>query len=338
MGNGVQPGGCLFFYFFQRLFENAQIQLINQPGFFQNRDEFGGRQQPFRGVDPPGQRLHIAHFFIHRPDNGLIIGLNPVFFQGAVKIRQDILAFFHMLAEFLAVIVKAGIIRFFDGVAGNFGPVISHADRHVLDPGGINPHADGEGNALVQLGRLFKQRVQLFLQAAFLGVDSEPIRVDVAAVFRAEGEGQELGKGLQQPVAFRVAVFVVIVFHAVEVDVQEGGGVSPLPHIHFRDFGQIKEVAQIGQAGQGVIKARLQNAFFMKGVGKGLIQDGAVFFFQINAFVHVPDLGKAHPCLGIDMLPHDVDHAIAILILQAVNGLKLSALAHEPNHRIADPR
>ena len=65
----------------------------------------------------------------------------------------------------------------------------------------------------------------------------------------------------------------------------------------------------------------------------------AVISFVINAFIRVPDLGKADPRIRVHMPSKSMNDKVTGLIrpFQAVNGLKPASVPHKPVDSIPQP-
>ena len=59
-----------------RLVQDELVQLMDQPGFFQDgHEDPGGNHSPLR-IDPPGQGFHAAEFARKAADHRLVIHLD----------------------------------------------------------------------------------------------------------------------------------------------------------------------------------------------------------------------------------------------------------------------
>ena len=62
------------------LIEDIAIQLMDEPGLFQDGNEDIRRESAVNGIFPAGQRFDTSDFPGHRTDDGLIIDFDVAFF------------------------------------------------------------------------------------------------------------------------------------------------------------------------------------------------------------------------------------------------------------------
>ena len=65
----------------------------------------------------------------------------------------------------------------------------------------------------------------------------------MATIFRAKGLAQGFGKVAQGPIALGKAIFVVVVLHPTEVNIQENGEFALIQQKLSSCFGQLEEVS-----------------------------------------------------------------------------------------------
>ena len=286
----------------QHLPYHAQVQLMDQHGFFQHRNKQGGHlHTPYR-VMPAGQRLEIADLAVGGADDGLVIHLDPAFFNGLVKVVDDCLAVF-LLRHHIHIKKRiVGLLDLFLHVRRHPGTVAGRADLHGFDPVRINPDPDRQGFPAVCLSAFFDHRVKPLLQSLLRSENGEMILGKTGTVFTAEMLCQNSRHSADQTVALGETVPTVKCFQTCQVQKQNGGTGFLFPHPFTPGLGQFIEICHIGQPGQVVkIPAPVLALFCQKAV-QGLVQDALIHILPLyaTALMGIPGQAEAHFRFRID--------------------------------------
>ena len=207
---------------------------------------------------------------------------------------------------------KGGCIGFANGIARHFRPVVCRGSGNIFNGSGINPGADRERSASVHPVRLLKQPVDFLLGFRFRRAGGKVIRGHMAAVLLSENGCQLLRKGFQQSVALGKAVPVIEVFHPVQIKIQKAALFSFAEHSGLPRLVKFEEPCQIRQSGQTVVMSCVENAFLVQCLVQCPVQFGSGFFFafDVNTFVHVPNVGDPLAGLRMKVSTPRMDHAV----------------------------
>ena len=120
------------FYILQGQFRNAQIQLIQQFGFFQNGDEFPGGKHAQGGIVPAGQRFLGADGAGGAADDGLVIGLDIVIADGLIQVFDNIAFTFQLLLKVFRIEAVILNLAVFDYITGDLCQIANQCGRGFI--------------------------------------------------------------------------------------------------------------------------------------------------------------------------------------------------------------
>ena len=141
---------------FAGLAQYILIQLVDQPGFFQDGHKDPRRDHPPFRIDPSGQGLQAAQFACKAPDNGLVVHLDLTGLEGPGEVFQHKDPGLLLGGQFRGIDSPGLDGVFLDGVTGEFGHVKSMAQ---IGQGGtffwgIDPRLQLDGGVLGALVHL----------------------------------------------------------------------------------------------------------------------------------------------------------------------------------------
>ena len=125
------------------LVEHIQVQFVYEPGVFECGNKVARRKEPAIWVNPARQRLLVADPAVHRPDDGLIIHLNPVFADCLVEMIHDVAEEVRLLEHVSVEVTESGIVGTSASVASMLCTVACHTYVYVAHAVLIDAHANG---------------------------------------------------------------------------------------------------------------------------------------------------------------------------------------------------
>ena len=260
MRDDIKPLRFQRFDIVQNLFQHIQIQLVNEARFLQRGNKACRRQEAAGRIDPARERLLVANLSVYRADDRLVVNLNPFPGDRPVDVLDNVLSPLRVIAQLLFVILIAGRIGPVQLIAGELCPVAGETDVLCLILVGIDADVNRDGSAVVDILVIPQKLAQSVLQPLRHGDYRKMVSAYTAAAVIAEGANEQLCKRLQQLVALREAIFLVIKFHSVEIQIQIGGFAAAFQDFLLFGFRQLEESGHARQARQKIIIVSLFNA------------------------------------------------------------------------------
>ena len=140
------------------------------------------------------------------------------------------------------------------------------------------------------------------------------VRGGAAAALAAEGVHEQQRKAAQQLVPLGEAVGVVIVFHAVEIEIQHDGHLAGAFELLLAGQGELKEIHHVRQAGEIVVAAGLQEGLLMERGAEPApeLRGLRLGVLVIDALVRIPEVDEAHALRRAHMPSAGVDDPVAV--------------------------
>ena len=246
-------------------------ELGDQPGIFGNRNEAVGRHVAHVLVPPARERLEADHRFALEIDQRLEIGLYVAGGDGGAQFPLQPRALAHMLVQFAVeeaergFFDRLGLVQRHIGAAHDFVRVRPRkrkqrdADAHaetVGRPAGRDRHGQGFDHAQGDAGGRFGAGEMARQDDEFVAAEA---RHQVAV---ADGAQEAAGDHDQGLVAGAMAVEVVDLLEAVEVEHQQRMRGAGARRRGDRRVQAVDELAAVGQAGERILHGEFARARF----------------------------------------------------------------------------
>ena len=233
-------------------FEDVEVHLPDPMTGLENGDEVGRAHEAVYGIDPAGQGLGVPDLPVHPVDQGLIIGPDPALFHGLAVVAQDIILQPILLQDIAAVFAEVGVRLVRDEGTGPAG-LVQGRDR--IFPGiltGIDTGLEVNGPVIDVGPQLFPGLIELLNKVRLPRNDHEVVFRVADTETVSVGGPQDLPRLLQKGIPFFIAVAVVEVVHALDVEKEKGRILAPGEALGQGPLGKGLVVVDIGQVRHGI--------------------------------------------------------------------------------------
>ena len=302
----------LFLNLDQYLFQYIQIQLIDQAGIFQHRNEIRRRQDAPLRIDPAGQCFFITDKSADCPDDRLVPDLDPSVLNRFIKMFQNVVALCDAFTHFFRIVFIGRDIRSLQFIPGKHCTVKGGTDRCIFIAALIDADMDRQGFQTVPFLPLIKQMLKNSFNTLVFHKCRKMTLPEMTAAVLMENPLQQLCKHDQKPVAFREPIFLVVVFETDQIHIQQNGISSFFPEVGSRSGCQFKEVVHVRKTGQIIIVIGFQDTLSIQRIPHRRIQFDSFrsVLFGIGTFVHVPDMRNYGIVFGFDAPADGVDDPV----------------------------